>query len=219
MLFRSEKMKILEKPRAPRKVFKFHFPNPPRSNQKVIELQKVSQSYGKTRVYQGLDLEIERGDRTVLVGPNGSGKSTLLKILAGLVPIDGGERKVGHATKLGYYSQHRSELLDENKTVLEEICTTGAGLREEEGRGLLGSFLFRRDDVHKKVKVLSGGEKSRLNLVKFLVDPPNLLLVDEPTTHLDLLSVEALCISDEHTSQLQSPRNFVCPLPLERKNK
>lgn len=187
-----EKMKTLEKPRAPRKVFKFHFPNPPRSNQKVIELQKVSQSYGKTRVYQGLDLEIERGDRTVLVGPNGSGKSTLLKILAGLVPIDGGERKVGHATKLGYYSQHRSELLDENKTVLEEICTTGAGLREEEGRGLLGSFLFRRDDVHKKVKVLSGGEKSRLNLVKFLVDPPNLLLMDEPTTHLDLLSVEAL---------------------------
>ncbi|MFP6864939.1 MAG: ABC-F family ATP-binding cassette domain-containing protein, partial [Roseibacillus sp.] len=187
-----EKMKTLEKPRAPRKVFKFHFPNPPRSNQKVIELQKVSQSYGKTRVYQGLDLEIERADRTVLVGPNGSGKSTLLKILAGLVPIDGGERKVGHATKLGYYSQHRSELLDENKTVLEEICTTGAGLREEEGRGLLGSFLFRRDDVHKKVKVLSGGEKSRLNLVKFLVDPPNLLLMDEPTTHLDLLSVEAL---------------------------
>ena len=99
---------------------------------------------------------------------------------------------MGYATRLGYYSQHRSELLDKSKTVLEEVCTTGAGMREEDARGLLGSFLFRRDDVHKKVKVLSGGEKSRLNLVKFLVDPPNLLLMDEPTTHLDLLSVEAL---------------------------
>ena len=187
-----EKMKKLEKPKAPRKVFKFNFPKPPRSNQKVIELEKVSQSYGETRVYESLDLEVERGDRTVLVGPNGAGKSTLLKIMAGVVPIDGGERKVGYATKLGYYSQHRSELLDESKSVLEEVCTTGAGLREEEARGLLGSFLFRRDDVHKKVRVLSGGEKSRLNLVKFLVDPPNLLLMDEPTTHLDLLSVEAL---------------------------
>lgn len=187
-----EKMKTLEKPKAPRKVFKFHFPKPPRSNQKVIELCKVSQAYGATRVYDSLDLEVERGDRTVLVGPNGAGKSTLLKILAGVVPIDGGERKVGYATKMGYYSQHRSELLDESKTVLEEVCMTGAGLREEDARGLLGSFLFRRDDVHKKVKVLSGGEKSRLNLVKFLVDPPNLLLMDEPTTHLDLLSVEAL---------------------------
>ncbi len=187
-----EKMQTLEKPKAPRKVFKFHFPKPPRSNQKVIELAKVSQAYGDTRVYESLDLEVERGDRTVLVGPNGAGKSTLLKILAGVVPIDGGERKAGYATKLGYYSQHRSELLDESNTVLEEVCTTGVGLREEDARGLLGSFLFRRDDVHKKVKVLSGGEKSRLNLVKFLVDPPNLLLMDEPTTHLDLLSVEAL---------------------------
>ena len=187
-----EKMKTLEKPRAPRKVFKFHFPDPPRSNQKVIELDKVSQSYGETQIYSHLDLVVERGDRTVLVGPNGAGKSTLLKILAGTIPINGGERKAGYATKLGYYSQHRSELLDESKSVLEEICTTGAGMREEDARGLLGSFLFRREDVHKKVRVLSGGEKSRLNLVKFLVDPPNLLLMDEPTTHLDLLSVEAL---------------------------
>ena len=187
-----DKMKMLDKPIAPRKVFKFNFPKPPRSNQKVIELEKVNQSYGETRVYESLSLEVERGDRTVLVGPNGSGKSTLLKILAGVIPIDGGERKVGYATKLGYYSQHRSELLDENKTVLDEVCTTGVGMREEDARGLLGSFLFRRDDVHKKVSVLSGGEKSRLNLVKFLVDPPNLLLMDEPTTHLDLLSVEAL---------------------------
>ena len=187
-----EKMKVLEKPKAPRKIFKFHFPEPPRSTQKVVELAKASQSYGDKQVYEGLDLVVERGDRVALVGPNGAGKSTLLKILGGVVPIDGGERKVGHATKLGYYSQHRSELLNESNSVLEEICETGAGMREEEARGLLGSFLFRREDVHKKIRVLSGGEKSRLNLVKFLVDPPNLLLMDEPTTHLDLLSVEAL---------------------------
>jgi ATP-binding cassette subfamily F protein 3 len=193
-----EKMKTLPKPKAPRKIFKFHFPSPPRSNQKVIELEKVSQAYGATRVYESLDLEVERGDRIVLVGPNGAGKSTLLKILAAVVPIDGGERRVGYATKLGYYSQHRSEVLEESKTVLEEICTTGAGLREEDARGLLGSFLFRREDVHKRVGVLSGGEKSRLNLVKFLVDPPNLLLMDEPTTHLDLLSVEALIQALKH---------------------
>jgi len=128
----------------------------------------------------------------VLVGPNGAGKSTLIKILAGTLDIDAGERKVGYATKMGYYSQHRSELLTDSNTVLDEIMTTGEGMREDEARSLLGSFLFRREDVHKRIRVLSGGEKSRLNLVKFLVDPPNLLLMDEPTTHLDLLSIDAL---------------------------
>jgi ATP-binding cassette subfamily F protein 3 len=190
-----EKMRTLEKPKAPRKIFKFHFPQPPRSNQKVVELMEVGQSYGEKRVYDGLNLVIERGDRIGLVGPNGSGKSTLLKILAGMIPIDAGEMKVGYATKLGYYSQHRSELLNENNTVLEEVTGSGDGMREDDARSLLGSFLFRREDVHKRIRVLSGGEKSRLNLVKFLVDPPNLLLMDEPTTHLDLLSIEALVLA------------------------
>ena len=158
----------------------------------MLIIRKLTMAYGGRTRFEEADLTINWGERFALVGPNGAGKSTLLKIMAGVVPIDGGERKAGYATKLGYYSQHRSELLDEGKTVLEEVCTTGAGMREEDARGLLGSFLFRREDVHKKVKVLSGGEKSRLNLVKFLVDPPNLLLMDEPTTHLDLLSVEAL---------------------------
>ena len=187
-----DKMKKIPKPMAPRKVFKFHFPAPPKSNQKVIELNKIGQAYGEKRIYDGLDLTIERGERIVLVGPNGAGKSTLIKILAGTLAIDAGERKVGYATKLGYYSQHRSELLTESNTVLDEIMTTGEGMREDEARSLLGSFLFRREDVHKRIRVLSGGEKSRLNLVKFLVDPPNLLLMDEPTTHLDLISIDAL---------------------------
>ena len=187
-----EKLDRIEKPRAPRKPFRFTFPQPPRSNQKVIELAKAGQAYGAKRICKGLDLVIERGDRIVLVGPNGAGKSTLLKILAGIVPIDSGKRVPGHATKLGYYSQHRLESLNPDNTVLEEVMGCCPTLREEDARSILGTFLFRRTDVEKRCGVLSGGEKSRLNLVKFLVDPPNLLLMDEPTTHLDILSIDSL---------------------------
>ncbi len=187
-----EKIQRIEKPRPARKVFKFIFPQPQRSTQRVIELEHVSQSYGDRRIYRDLNLLVERGQRIVLVGPNGAGKSTLLKILAGIIPIDGGKRTVGTTTRIGYFSQMRSENLTPNYTVLEEIMNADPELREEEARGVLGSFLFRRLDVEKRVEVLSGGEKSRLSLVKFLVNPPNLLLMDEPTTHLDLMSVEAL---------------------------
>ena len=187
-----EKIQRLEKPRPARKVFKFIFPQPPRSTQRVIELEHVSQSYGSHCVYSDLSLLVERGQRIVLVGPNGAGKSTLLKILAGVIPIDGGKRTLGTTTRIGYFSQMRAENLTPNFTVPEEIMKADPELREEEARGVLGSFLFRRLDVEKRVEVLSGGEKSRLSLVKFLVNPPNLLLMDEPTTHLDLMSVEAL---------------------------
>jgi len=186
------KLERIPKPTKMRTVFKFQFPQPPRSMQKVIELEKVGQSYGEKRIYKNLDLLIERGDRLVLVGPNGSGKSTMLKILAGVLPIDEGKRTPGHSTRIGYFSQMRAENLTPNFTVLEEIMNANGELREEEARGILGSFLFRRLDVAKRVEVLSGGEKSRLSLLKFLVNPPNLLLMDEPTTHLDIMSVEAL---------------------------
>ena len=162
-------MKIIQKPVARRKVFKFNFPQPPRSTQKVIELEKVCQSYGDRRVYENLDLLVERGERTVLVGPNGAGKSTLLKILAGIIPIDSGQRTPGTTTRIGYFSQARTENLNPENTVLEEIMKCSAEIREEEARSILGSFLFRRLDVEKRVSVLSGGEKSRLSLVKFLV--------------------------------------------------
>ncbi|MEM6911381.1 MAG: ABC-F family ATP-binding cassette domain-containing protein [Verrucomicrobiota bacterium] len=187
-----EKMDKLPKPIATRKVFKFNFPQPQRSNQKVIELRGLHQAYGDKKIYQGLDLVVERGERTALVGPNGAGKSTLIKLLAGALAFQKGERECGYLTKIGYFSQHRSENLQDNNTVLEEVIASNAEMREDEIRSVLGSFLFRRADVHKKIRVLSGGEKSRLNLVKFLVDPPNLLLMDEPTTHLDILSVDAL---------------------------
>jgi ATP-binding cassette subfamily F protein 3 len=128
----------------------------------------------------------------VLVGPNGAGKSTLLKILAGVLPPQAGLRELGHNAKSGYYAQHRVDMLDPARTVLQEGMETPQRVTEEFVRTVLGCFLFRGDDVFKKVGVLSGGEKSRLALVKLLLDPPNLLLMDEPTTHLDMASIEAL---------------------------
>ena len=187
-----EKMPKLPKPRKPRKKFHFHFPQPPRSTQRVMILENVDKAYGDNVIYQNLDVTIERGDRIVLVGPNGAGKSTLIKMLAGMEKGQAGKRIVGTTTKLGYFSQHRSATLNENNNVLQEVVEAGGGMNENEARSILGSFLFKKDDVHKKVSILSGGEKSRLSLVKFLVDPPNLLLMDEPTTHLDLTSIEAL---------------------------
>ena len=162
-----------------------------------ITLEGIHMAYGETQVYRGLDLMIERGERTVLVGPNGSGKSTLLKILAGIVAFQKGERSLGHNAKIGYFSQHRADTLNPDKTVLEEVLASAPTLREDEARAVLGSFMFRKDEIHKKTEVLSGGEKSRLNLVRFLVDPPNLLLMDEPTTHLDIHTVESLTLALE----------------------
>ena len=192
-----ERMELIEKPLAPRKPFRFQIPTPPRGGQRAASLKGIHMAYGTTQVYRGLDLTIERGERTVLVGPNGAGKSTLLKILAGIVEFQQGERDLGHNSKLGYFSQHRSATLDPEKTVLEEVLACAPLMREDDVRGVLGSFMFRKDDIQKRTAVLSGGEKSRLNLVKFLVDPPNLLLMDEPTTHLDILTVESLTLALE----------------------
>jgi ATP-binding cassette subfamily F protein 3 len=139
-----------------------------------------------------MEFRAERGQRIVLVGPNGAGKSTLLKILAEVVIPQSGTRTLGHNVKAGYYSQNRVEMLQPGRTVLEEAFDTPQRVTEQFVRTLLGCFLFRGDDVFKQVSVLSGGEKSRLALVKLLLDPPNLLLMDEPTTHLDMASIDAL---------------------------
>jgi ATP-binding cassette subfamily F protein 3 len=192
-----ERMELIEKPVAPRKPFRFQIPQPPRGGQRAISLKGIHMAYGENKVYQGLDLTIERGERTVLVGPNGAGKSTLLKILAGVVEFQQGERDLGHNAKIGYFSQHRAATLDPDKSVLDEVLASAPLMREDEARGILGSFLFRKDEIFKKTAVLSGGEKTRLNLIKFLVDPPNLLLMDEPTTHLDIHTVESLTMALE----------------------
>jgi ATP-binding cassette subfamily F protein 3 len=173
----------------------FRFPQPQRSGQRVITLEKIKFGYGDKLIYDGIDLEVERDQRIVLVGPNGAGKSTLLKLLADVLKPQAGVRKLGHNAKHGYFAQHRAAMLNPAHTVYQEALDTPQRITEQAVRTVLGSFLFRGDDIYKPVSVLSGGEKSRLALVKLLLDPPNLLLMDEPTTHLDLASVDALIVA------------------------
>jgi ATP-binding cassette subfamily F protein 3 len=188
-----EKMERIAAPLSAADTIHFTFPQPDRSGQRVATLDKVDQAYGDHQVYTGIDLKVEKGQRIVLVGPNGAGKSTLLKILAEQVPIQAGTCELGLNVSVGYFSQQRVEVLDMEATVLDEAMQrVKSGINEQGVRSILGTFLFRGDDVFKKVKVLSGGEKSRLALVKLLLSPPNFLLLDEPTTHLDMPSIDAL---------------------------
>ena len=174
-------------------IHNFHFPSTKRSGWRVMNLEKISKSYGDIQVYKDLDFEITQDEKAVLAGENGAGKSTLLKIMAGVVDIDRGLRKPGHNVDVGYFSQTRMDVLHPENTVLKEAYSAAAGFMSEESiRTILGAFLFSGDDADKKVSVLSGGEKSRLILAKLLINPPNLLLLDEPTTHLDVDAVEAL---------------------------
>ena len=187
-----DRMKKIAAPVARGKTIKFHFPQPVRSGLRVITLKDVDHAYGDLVVYRGLQFHAERGQRTVLVGPNGAGKSTLLKLLAGVLPVQQGVRELGHNVRTGYFSQNRIDVLDASHTVLDSARDMPNPVSEQTARTVLGSFLFRGDDVFKTVSVLSGGEKSRLALVRLLLDPPNLLLMDEPTTHLDVGSIDAL---------------------------
>src|SRR3954471_17474187 len=185
----------VEEPQDELKRINFRFPQPTRSGLKVIELEHVQQAYGDHVVYRDLNFVAERGQRIVLVGPNGAGKSTLLKILADVIPIQGGTRELGSNVVPGYFAQNRLDNLNPKATVFEnvmELRTNENQLTEQQARAILGAFLFRKDDVHKPIGVLSGGEKSRLPLARLLVHPPNLLLMDEPTTHLDIQSIDSL---------------------------
>ncbi|MEI7534080.1 MAG: ABC-F family ATP-binding cassette domain-containing protein [Verrucomicrobiae bacterium] len=183
---------MVQIPDGPESTMGFRFPQPQRSGQRVITLEKIKFGYGEKLIYDGIDFEVERDQRIVLVGPNGAGKSTLLKLLAQVLTPQSGEHKLGHNAKFGYFAQHRAAMLNPKNTVFQEALDTPQRITEQAIRTVLGSFLFRGDDIYKPVSVLSGGEKSRLALVKLLLDPPNLLLMDEPTTHLDLASVDAL---------------------------
>ena len=188
----------VEEPTEELRKMNFKFPQPPRSGLKVIELEHVQQAYGDHVVYKDLNFTAERGQGIVLIGPNGAGKSTLLKILAGVIPIQGGTRELGSNVVPGYFAQNRLDNLNPDATVFEnvmELRTNENQLTEQQARAILGAFLFRKDDVHKPVSVLSGGEKTRLALARLLVRPPNLLLMDEPTTHLDIQSIDALVMA------------------------
>jgi ATP-binding cassette subfamily F protein 3 len=187
-----DRMEKIEMPDLTAPRVAFQFPQPQRSGRKVIELIGIHHAYGQNAVYRGIDYTVERSQRTVLVGPNGAGKSTLLKLLGGVLPIQVGSRELGHNVQVGYGSQHRVDMLNLDRSLLEEAKDCGQQVPEQTVRTILGAFLFRGDDVFKPVGVLSGGEKSRLVLAKLLLNPPNFLLLDEPTTHLDMASIEAL---------------------------
>ena len=187
-----DRMERIDAPEKDSASIHFRFPQPARSGARVITLAHVSHAYGATKVYTDLNLEIERDQRTVFVGPNGAGKSTLLKLIAGVLPIQRGSRELGYNVELGYFSQHRVEMFDLRRSVLAEASDVSRPIPEQTVRRQLGAFLFSGDDVFKPVSVLSGGEKSRLALAKLLLDPPNFLVMDEPTTHLDMRSIEAL---------------------------
>ncbi len=178
---------------------KFHFPKTKRSGYKVIGLEGITKSYGDISVYKNFDFELTQGQRGIFIGSNGAGKSTLLKILAGVLDIDSGKRILGQNVDVGYFSQTRLEVLNPHNTVLEEAYSVPTGdLKGDEIRTILAAFFFTGDDVNKKVSILSGGEKSRLILAKLLINPPNFLLLDEPTTHLDVDAVEALIKALSH---------------------
>ena len=170
----------------------FKFPQPPRTGDLVIELKDVAKSYGDKHVYEDVSLKLYRGQRVALVGPNGAGKSTLMKIIAGASKPDKGTRKLGDHVSVAYYAQHQLEELNLNNTVIQEMDSAAPGWTSSEERQLLGAFLFKGDDISKKVSVLSGGEKARLALAKMLVSPTPLLCLDEPTNHLDIDSVDIL---------------------------
>jgi ATP-binding cassette, subfamily F, member 3 len=187
-----EKIERLPPPDGHERTLRIRLPEAARSGRVVLELAKASKRYGDRRVYDAADVLIERGQRVALVGPNGAGKTTLLKMLAGRLALDGGERRLGHNVRVGYFAQDHAEMLDDGRTVLDEVMSRASIETAPHVRPLLGAFLFSGDAVEKRTGVLSGGERSRLALAKLLIEPANCLLLDEPTNHLDLTAKEVL---------------------------
>jgi len=188
MLEKIERIELPEK----QKEIRFHFPAPKRSAHKVAEVRNLHKSYGGTGVYRGIGLHLYRGDKVALVGPNGAGKSTLLKILAGVLDFEKGEVILGKDVTRAYFAQHQFDILRPENTVFDELLSIATDESQTELRTILGTFLFSGDDIDKRVSVLSGGEKSRLVLAKMLLKPANFLLLDEPTSHLDISSRNVL---------------------------
>jgi len=208
-LKRLEKIEKVVVPRSTKRI-RFAFPSPARSGEEVLSLSHIRKAYGDNVVYRDLNLVLNRGDRVALVGPNGAGKTTLLRILAGVLPYEAGERRLGHKVSTAYYAQYQLELLDPANNVLTELQRAAPDEAEQKLRGLAGAFLFGGDDVFKDVSVLSGGEKARVAIAKMLVRPANFLLMDEPTNHLDIMSREIL------TDALEAYRGTLCFITHDR---
>jgi len=186
-----DKMDLVEIEDFDNAAIHFRFPPAPRSGKVVVECKGLSKSYGENEALRKLDLSIIKGDRVAFVGKNGEGKTTLSKVIMGLLEYSG-ELKFGHNVQLAYYAQDQAEMLDGNKTVFETIDDEATGDMRTQVRNLLGGFLFSGEEIDKKVKVLSGGEKSRLSLAGLMLKPSNLLILDEPTNHLDMRSKDIL---------------------------
>ena len=186
-----EKQQTVEIDELDQSSIDFRFPPAPRSGDIVVEMRGLSKAYGDHLVLDRIDLTIERGERVAFVGRNGEGKTTLARIIVGELDYQG-FYKLGHNVQIGYYAQNQDQLLDPHKTVLETMEEAAIGEARSQVRNILGSFLFSGDDVHKKVSVLSGGERARLALATLILRPYNLLVLDEPTNHLDIVSKDIL---------------------------
>tara|TARA_R110002126_G_scaffold4409_23_gene23262 strand:- start:1698 stop:3338 length:1641 start_codon:yes stop_codon:yes gene_type:complete len=192
-----EKIERLE-PAKKRVMVPFEMKTPPRSGNDVAMLKGVNKAYGEHTIYSDFDLEVKRGERWCVMGVNGAGKTTLLKMIAGVIQADSGDVRLGASLKMGYFAQSALEVLDPNLTVYGQIDHAFPTATTPSKRSLLGCFDFPGDDIEKPIRVLSGGEKSRLVLAQMLFDPPNFLVLDEPTNHLDLATKEMLIKSLEN---------------------
>ncbi|MFO1111379.1 MAG: ABC-F family ATP-binding cassette domain-containing protein [Bradyrhizobium sp.] len=186
-----EKIERVEPPKR-RQTVAFEFQPAPRSGEDVASLKNVHKGYGSRRIYEGLDFMIRRRERWCVMGVNGAGKSTLLKLVAGSTEPDDGTVAIGGSVKMGYFAQHAMDLLDGERTVFQSLEDSFPQAGQGSLRALAGCFGFSGDDVEKKCRVLSGGEKARLVMAKMLFDPPNFLVLDEPTNHLDMATKEML---------------------------
>jgi len=210
-----EKIERVEPPRR-RQTIAFEFPAAPRSGEDVVSLKKVHKRYGSRSIYEGLDFQVRRRERWCVMGINGAGKSTLLKLVAGSAEPDDGTVTLGASVKMGYFAQHAMDLLDGESTVFEWLEDAFPQAGQGSLRTLAGCFGFSEDDVEKKCRVLSGGEKARLVMARMLYDPPNFLVLDEPTNHLDMATKDMLiaALSDYEGTMLfvSHDRHFLAAL-------